>query len=226
MSHSTFRFTSTSLAILLIAGIAGFAVATRISAKYDPWDRPEAALFSKVLEQAEPGAFTPKAVESAVTESRLPVAWLGESFAGLNLVAYVVDAYPARGVAPSEAATQASANGIRLIYGSCRPVPMENDGPSCVPPLQIMIAAPEIAPRRDEMPGDRGWSSEFKIRGVSAMDTDSGTVLWLEDGSTVTVHAPAKLREAAIRGLRSANHTVLGVPQVGLTDPLSGLKRP
>jgi hypothetical protein len=70
------------------------------------------------------------------------------------------------------------------------------------------------------------WSGLYTTRGVKALDTESGTVLWLSDGTTITVHARWDDRPAAVAALISANHQAIGVEAVEAGEPLEDFRRP
>ncbi len=189
-------------------------------------DEPQPGKAYKVADSANShsGVLDPRAVETARTWDQAGVLWLGEQFEGLYLtkaqtVEYVLSA------AMTGEKEDRLARSLYLIYGECTPLDT-GDGPSCVPPLQVIVRTPNAIPQPEAIRRQDGFSNPYRVRGVPAMDLQTATTLWLSDGTTVTVHADPDVRVAAVQALMSANHAALGMAQVDSGEDLAGSARP
>jgi hypothetical protein len=173
---------------------------------------------------SHPGVLDRGAVEVARTWDKARVLWLGEQFQGLNLTKAQTVEYVLRAEMTGEKEDRL-ASSLYLIYGECTPLDT-GDGPSCVPPLQVIVRTPNAIPQPEAIQRQAGFSTPYRVRGVPAMDLQTATTLWMPDGTTVTVHADPDVRVAAVQALMSANHAALGMGELKSGDDLASLGRP
>jgi hypothetical protein len=89
--------------------------------------------------------------------------------------------------------------------------------------VQIQITAPGLVPSPTETLGNPRFTEPRTVRGLKASDGEGSTLLWLADGTVITVHSPAEMRADILRQLRSANHAIGGIRDVGPGQNLSDL---
>lgn len=174
-----------------------------------------------------PGEFNEEAFTEASAYTGLPLLSLGRTFANLNLVYFDHRVTPVPLGAswkPDREATQVAG----LVYGTCEPK-LVGDELSCPAPLSIAINGPGLSPPVDQMELHAGWSTPYEVRGVPAIDVETGTILFFENGVTITVHSDSDIRQKAIQALQLANAEALGMQEIGPGEdlsPLDGLRIP
>ena len=207
---------------MVTVGAVGFAAAGQVNQRPEPQVRPQRYPFvTPVPDTIRRGQLSSAGVDSAQSESELPILWLGESFNGLNLTDYVEGSDPLFPRVP-DAAEDAVVRTRTIVYGECVPEPGMSE-PRCPVPLAITIGERGYTPSPDEVQLRPDWSGFYQVRGLKALDTESGTVLWLKDGTTVTVHAPWDARPAAVDALATANHAALGISAIESKESLAEL---
>jgi len=205
---------------LALAVALGFAT-TAVLAQSEPG--PAAGRAYAVGDPANrlAGEVNADAVRAAQQYDRAPVLWLGEEFQGLRLARAQAVSYTLTAEMTGRD-EDIDAESLYLIYGDCVPAD-SGDGPSCVPPLQVIVRTANAIPGAHSIERRDGFSSPYQQRGVTAMNLQTATTLWLPGGSSVTVHADPDLREAAVAALRTANHEALGIGEVAGGRDLSRL---
>lgn len=149
------------------------------------------------------------AVRDAQQFREFPVAWLGEEFAGYKLTKTVH-------------AVGEAQDAVYLIYGDCEDE-ADQPEPSCVPPLEIVTSAPGTVPDPDD---ERIMNAGelTSIRGATARTLSGSPFIWT-GGVVITIHANGPFVDAALEGLRSANHSALSFDEVSPKDDLRGFGR-
>jgi hypothetical protein len=136
--------------------------------------------------RADPTTFLPgerneAAVQDATSFSDYPIVWLGTEFGEFQLTEFIHTEYD---LSPEESGhtNHLRRNSVGLVYGTCQPVDPGDGHPSCVPPLSILIWAPGMAPRPNEVePGMAGPVGDD--RGVISREVSTGTMLGLTTAS-------------------------------------------
>jgi hypothetical protein len=168
-----------------------------------------------------PGELETESVLQAATYQAMPVLWLDTSFEGLNLVDFddrITNIPVNLPWAGGRMRTQLAG----LVYGTCKPK-LAWDESSCPPPLSIAINGPGLSPPVDEIELHADWSTPYKVRGAPAIDVETGTILFFENGVPITVQSDSDIRQKAIQALRLANAEALGIADIGPGEDLSTL---
>lgn len=168
-----------------------------------------------------PGNLDPSAVASAREFKDFPLVWLGEEFRGFKLTKFIRTNYRT----PKEQTgyyRDISQNTVTLIYGDCIPQ-KTSDGPSCVPPLSIVIHAPNT------VPGPQGVAPEVagpvtSTRGLTSRIVNGSTQLWADNGISIQVHSNGDVRALALTGLQSANAGQVGLREIKAGESLAPLR--
>jgi len=188
------------IALGLALGYISFAAAGVNTAGLNASHRADPAQFRS-------GKLNQEAVQQAVTFTEFPLLWLGESFQGYPLTAFLREKGEFQ-------------DAVYLIYGTCE-APREMKEPSCVPPVEVVTNAPGAVPSPDKVADDVA-SKATTVRGVVARVLSGSPFLWT-GGGTITINANSEHLDAAIAGLATANHKVLGRPPVNAGDSLGSL---
>lgn len=175
-------------------------------------------------EVAWPGELNEEAVASVKSFTEFPLVWLGEEFQGHKLTAFIREkrvVIPAGQLGQSRDVVQDS---VGLIYGTCVPERSDDgEGPSCVAPLSIILSAPGTVPPPEGVAPEVAGSTG-NTRGLTSKLVSGSTMLWAEDGITITVHANTDVRADALRALRLANAGKFGLADIGPDESLAPLK--
>jgi hypothetical protein len=164
--------------------------------------------------RADPGQFragnvNEQAIQQALGFTDFPLLWLGESFEGYPLTAFLRQKGERQ-------------DAVYLIYGTCE-APARMTEPSCVPPVEIITSAPGIVPSPDKV-ADHVAGASTMVRGVTSRVLSGSSFLWT-GGVTITIDANSEDLDAAIAGLRTANHQALGRSAINPGESLESLAR-
>lgn len=207
------------LALAIVSLVIGASVAWAMAG--DEPDRPARTVTISDPANTKPGELNQDAVTEARIYTELPILWLGETFRGLNLVAFQhnpTEIPPGVPWAEGRERTQTAL----LVYGTCEPRLVE-DTLSCAPPLEIYVGGPGLSPAFEDVQAHADWSSPYTVRGVPAIDAGSGTILYFDSGITITIHSNSDIRQEALAALRLANADALDVDAIGPGASLSPL---
>lgn len=204
--------------IYVASALVGVSAAVSLAGQTTTSSRPPAETRMADPANTFSGTFSAVAADLAQTYDKSTVLWLGEEFEGLRLDRGKVVPYdlPADVPAPNGRSMEV----LSLIYGDCEPRPTTSGSPSCVPPLQIQIRTPGAYPSPARMQADAKTAPPYSLRGAVAVDNGTSTVIWLENGVTVTVHSNQDIRRAVLDALTSANAETLKVSRVGPGEDL------
>lgn len=172
-----------------------------------------------VYDNWQKGTLSRDAVKLARTEALLPVVWLGESFRGYQLTHVSV-----RDVTPPPHASNPEGRPVRVLvltYGTCKPEGRSE--PSCAVPLQIHVSGPGLAPLPSEFATQNGPNALTRTRELTSTPLEGQVMMWLDNGTTLQIFAPAELREEVVAALHSVNHERGGIPAVPPGGSLVGL---
>jgi hypothetical protein len=169
------------------------------------------------------GTLNAQAVADVQEFKGLPITWLGDSFNGLNLVAFQHQVNPLpEGLPWSGGRTEV--NTAMLVYGTCEPRTSENSSElSCDPPLEIYISGPGRVPPIDQVQLHADWATPSQVRDVRVIDKGMGTELFFENGLSITVYVDTDMRSKALEALTIANADAFGLAPVGSGQSLSAV---
>jgi hypothetical protein len=217
LKHARWLWLCLPLAALLIGAAAALALSS---------SGPLRAAKSVVIGDPNNrlvGTLNLQASSSVQSFDELPILWLGESFAGLNLVAF----QPQVNVLPEGlpwAAGRTKARTALLVYGTCNPEASSGSTEvSCNPPLEIYISGPGSAPSIEQIGLHSDWSTPFSVRDVQAIDKGMGTELFFENGVSVTVYSDTSVRAQALQALTLANAGTIGAKPLAAGESLAGV---
>ena len=170
-----------------------------------------------------PGEFNADAAQQLLAYGELPILWLGDHFQDFQFVAFLpeVTALPA---ALPWSGGRTRANTAGLVYGTCKPRTVTSEM-SCPPPLSIVVQGPGVSPPVDQMELHADWSTRYTMRGVPAIDAGTGTILFFDNGVTITVHSDSDIRQQALNALQLANAPAIGLKDIGPGEDLSPLNK-
>lgn len=217
LRHTRWIFVALPVLALMIGAATAVALAAGVSVRTA---RP--AVIGDPANRMS-GTLNAQAVADVQEFKELPITWLGESFNGLNLVAFQHQINPLpQGLPWSGGRTKV--NTAMLVYGTCEPRTSENSSEvSCDPPLEIYISGPGSVPPIDQVQLHADWATPSVVRGVQVIDKGMGTELFFENGLSITVYVDTDIRSKALEALTIVNADAFALAPVRSGESLSAI---